>query len=211
MHFHQIKLVDQPILSSSSHQNNLRKFLWFHLHELISYRKFPKYSDTQKICCDYSKIWTMWLYHRVNSPNDADGMANSVDPDQTAPLGAVWSGSALFAQAYLSENLGSLRYFILMSHWEFMVHIIFHSYPFKSNLQNEGNWSTQRNTWRLHQDAKVALLNWLRYSTAKTKGWVNSFLKYLSRVMRKRVLCHIQTTRCWSACAVWSAPLVFAT
>ena len=27
--------------------------------------------------------------------------------DQTAPLGAVWSGSALFAQAYLSENLGS--------------------------------------------------------------------------------------------------------
>ena len=44
------------------------------------------------------------------SPNDADGMANSVDPDQTAPLGAVWSGSALIAQAYLSENLGSLRY-----------------------------------------------------------------------------------------------------
>ena len=44
-------------------------------------------------------------------PNDADGMANSVDPesaDQTAPLGAVWSGSALFAKAYMSENLGSL-------------------------------------------------------------------------------------------------------
>ena len=35
-------------------------------------------------------------------PNDADWMANSVDPDQTAPLGAVWSGSTLFAQAYLS-------------------------------------------------------------------------------------------------------------
>ena len=45
------------------------------------------------------------------SPNDADGMANSVDPDQTAPL--AWSGSALFAQAYLSENLGSLRYLCL--------------------------------------------------------------------------------------------------
>ena len=53
----------------------------------------------------------MWLYHRVMSPNDADGMANGVNPDQTAPLGAgaVWSESALFAQAYLSENLGSLR------------------------------------------------------------------------------------------------------
>ena len=50
----------------------------------------------------------MWLYHRVMSPNNADGMANSVDPDQTAPQ-AVRSGSALFAQAYLSENLGSLR------------------------------------------------------------------------------------------------------
>ena len=40
------------------------------------------------------------------SPNDADRMANSVDPVQTPPQGAVWSGSAQFAQAYLSENLG---------------------------------------------------------------------------------------------------------
>ena len=42
-------------------------------------------------------------------------MANSVDPDQTAPSGAVWSGSALFAYAILSEtfvygNLGHLLY-----------------------------------------------------------------------------------------------------
>ena len=72
------------------------------------YCKFPKHSDTQNMCCNYSKIWTIWLYHRVMGPNDADGMANSVDPDQTAPL--VWSGSALFAKAYLSKNLGSLRY-----------------------------------------------------------------------------------------------------
>ena len=41
-------------------------------------------------------------------PKDAEGIANSVDLDQTALL-AVWSGSALFAQAYLSKNLGSLR------------------------------------------------------------------------------------------------------
>ena len=44
-------------------------------------------------------------------PKDAAGIANSVDPDQTAPLGAVWSGSALFAQTSLSENLGTLRYY----------------------------------------------------------------------------------------------------
>ena len=41
-------------------------------------------------------------------PKDAEGIADRVDPDQTAPLGAVWSGSALFAQTHLSENLGSL-------------------------------------------------------------------------------------------------------
>ena len=49
------------------------------------------------------------------SPNDAEGMANSVDPDQTAPVGAVWFGSALFAQTYPSENLGSLRYVLSTS------------------------------------------------------------------------------------------------
>ena len=53
------------------------------------YHKFPKYSDTQKMCCNHSKILTMWLYHTVMSPNDVDGKANSVDPDQTAPLGAI--------------------------------------------------------------------------------------------------------------------------
>ena len=36
-------------------------------------------------------------------PKDADGMADSVDPDQTAP-----SGSTLFAQTCLSENCRSL-------------------------------------------------------------------------------------------------------
>ena len=77
--------------------------------EVFVYRNDPKFSDTQNICCNHSKVWTMWLYDGLMSPNDADGMANSVDPDQTAPLGAVWSGSALFAQTYLSENLGSLR------------------------------------------------------------------------------------------------------
>ena len=45
--------------------------------------------------------------------NDADEMTNSVDPDQTAPVGAVWSGSALFAQICLPGNLGPLRYYDL--------------------------------------------------------------------------------------------------
>ena len=33
-----------------------------------------------------------------------NGMANSVDPDQTAPSGAVWSGSTLFAYVILSDT-----------------------------------------------------------------------------------------------------------
>ena len=44
---------------------------------------------------------------KVMHPKDAEGIANSVDP-----LGAVWSGSALFAQICLSEKLGKLRVYI---------------------------------------------------------------------------------------------------
>ena len=73
----------------------------------------------------------------LNDPKFLDryAWANSADPDQTAPRGAVWSGSALFAipsasfglitlwqshivqtfewlqqMFWVSENLGSLRY-----------------------------------------------------------------------------------------------------
>ena len=73
---------------------------------------------TLKNCCNnYPKSWTMWLYHRVLSPKDAEWMANRVDPKQivdhhqTAP-GPVWSGSSLFAQTCLSKNLGPLWYLI---------------------------------------------------------------------------------------------------
>ena len=45
---------------------------------------------------------------KVLHPKDADRMANSVDPDQTAS-GALSSGSTLFAQICLSKNLGSIR------------------------------------------------------------------------------------------------------
>ena len=48
------------------------------------------------------------------SPNHADRMANSVDPYQTAPRGAVRSGSALLAQTHLSQNLGSLWHQVVM-------------------------------------------------------------------------------------------------
>ena len=51
--------------------------------------------------------------HSVMHPNDADGMANKVEPDQTAPEQKKQSDlglhSTLYAQTCLSENLGSLR------------------------------------------------------------------------------------------------------
>ena len=42
--------------------------------------------------------------------DNANEIANSEDPDQSAPLGIVTCRSALFAQTYLSENLGLLQY-----------------------------------------------------------------------------------------------------
>ena len=46
-------------------------------------------------------------------------MANSVDPDQTALEGAVWSGSALYTYVFLSDTLvfeilGNLQYFFFI-------------------------------------------------------------------------------------------------
>ena len=38
-------------------------------------------------------------------PKIPSGITNSVDPDQTAPEGAVWSGCTLFAYAILSDTL----------------------------------------------------------------------------------------------------------
>ena len=84
------------------------------LESKCEYRKGPKFSDTRKFCCNLPKVQEKRPNLRVFQQKDADEIANSEDPeeqsdpDQTAPLGAVCSGSALFAK-YLSENFGSLR------------------------------------------------------------------------------------------------------
>ena len=94
----------------------------------MCYSKIPKISDIRKFAVlSPKKLNKMALpYIRVPHPKDAEGIANSVDPDQTAPLGALWSGSALFAQACLSENLGSLQYFNSGPHlWTRQYNIIF--------------------------------------------------------------------------------------
>ena len=83
-------------------------------YKLCHLRKNTKNSDTRKIAVIIQKLEQYHFYCRVMGRKDADGMANSVDPDQTAPRSSlIWVCTVcpLFAQTCLSENLGSLRYF----------------------------------------------------------------------------------------------------
>ena len=55
----------------------------------MAYCKVPKFSDMRKLCCNLPKIQekrpNLWVFRQKY----ANGIANSGDPDQTAPLGAV--------------------------------------------------------------------------------------------------------------------------
>ena len=55
----------------------------------MNYHKIPNFSDTRKLCCNLPKIQekrsNLWVFCQ----KDANGIANSGDPDQTAPPGAV--------------------------------------------------------------------------------------------------------------------------
>ena len=54
-----------------------------------NYCKNPKILDTQKFIVITLKVEQDGVFLRVMHPKDSEGIANSVDPDQTAPLGAV--------------------------------------------------------------------------------------------------------------------------
>ena len=64
-------------------------------HSMISlvskseYCKVSKFLVTSNFCCNLPKIQTKRQNLRVFGQKDANGIANSEDPDQTAPLGAV--------------------------------------------------------------------------------------------------------------------------
>ena len=51
--------------------------------------KVPKFSDARKRCCNLPKTQTNRPNLRVFREKDANGIANSEDPVQTAPVGAV--------------------------------------------------------------------------------------------------------------------------
>ena len=71
----------------------------------IYHKKKNKNSDIRN-----AKSWVMWIWAatRQNQQNECAPSEDSDQPDQTAP--PVWTGSTLFAQTCLSDNLGSLRY-----------------------------------------------------------------------------------------------------
>ena len=66
-----------------------RKFQKYQNSRNQRYRKVPKFSDARKRRCNLPKIQTKRPNLRVFLQKDANGVANSEDPDQTAPLGAV--------------------------------------------------------------------------------------------------------------------------
>ena len=55
------------------------------------YRKNPKISDTRKFAVITLKVEQDDFSFRVMHPKDVEGIANSVDPDQTAPrISLIW-------------------------------------------------------------------------------------------------------------------------
>ena len=58
--------------------------LYLSVHKTMDTVKHLKIQ--KKKYCKYHKISLIWIFYGVMYPNDADGMATSVDLDQTAPL-----------------------------------------------------------------------------------------------------------------------------
>ena len=59
------------------------------MYLFCEYRKILKNSDTRKFAVIILKVEQGGFTVRIMCPKDAEGIANSVDPDQTAPLGIV--------------------------------------------------------------------------------------------------------------------------
>ena len=57
--------------------------------KITIYRKVPKFWDARILCCNLPEIQTKRPNLKVFRQNGANGIANTEDPDQTAPLGAV--------------------------------------------------------------------------------------------------------------------------
>ena len=82
----------------------------------LPYRKNSKNWDTLNYYRNCPTNGILGFYSAILRSKDADRITNRKDTDQTAPWGAVWSGSALFAQTYLSQYFQLLRYSNILYH-----------------------------------------------------------------------------------------------
>ena len=57
--------------------------------QCLCYLHFAKFLEARKFSCNQPKIQTNRPNYRVICPKDANGKANSEDPDQTAPGGGT--------------------------------------------------------------------------------------------------------------------------
>ena len=89
-----------------------------YVHAVSTYRKNSILWDTSNNCHNCPKNRKVWCNIALMHPKDADGMANSIDPDQTASSEAVWSWSALFAETYLSQYIEFELLFLIFMNLE---------------------------------------------------------------------------------------------
>ena len=102
-------MIDYYAIRSEQYEFLVRLYQEWEVWQLFFLTvKFLNFGTPEKFAAIYLRFKQRGQSLRVFRQKDANGIANSEDPDQTAPLGAVWSGSALFAQTYLSENQGDL-------------------------------------------------------------------------------------------------------
>ena len=80
------------------------------------YLKVPKFLDARKFCCNLPKIQTKWPKLRVFYQNNANGIANSEDPDQTLLKEQSDLGLHCLPRPICGKNLGSLRYMYFKIH-----------------------------------------------------------------------------------------------
>ena len=71
----------RPVLAQMPPTRSLGEFVMQY-----TYCKVSKFSDTRKLCCNLPKIQTKRPNLRVFRQKDANGLANSEDPDQFAPF-----------------------------------------------------------------------------------------------------------------------------
>ena len=86
--FIMITLLQQFFLAveiDNFQMKNCDNFLIFAKNIDFEYHKVPKFSDARKLCCNLPKIQTKKPNLRLFCQKDVNGIANSVDPDQTAP------------------------------------------------------------------------------------------------------------------------------